>query len=108
MSNLRSVPNFAKKKAPQFLSRRRFKSRPAHYPEKLERLIRKFDPVERDFRNRALGKAGEEFVLDLERKSLSQHDRSDLAKTAFAGFLWRTATALALTFFHTIRPAMSA
>lgn len=48
-------------------------------PEKLERLIRKFDPVERDFRNRALGKAGEEFVLDLERKSLSQRDRDDLA-----------------------------
>jgi Domain of unknown function (DUF3883) len=49
-------------------------------PEKLERLIRKFDPVERDFRNRALGKAGEAFVLDLERKVLSQRDRGDLAK----------------------------
>jgi Protein NO VEIN, C-terminal len=48
-------------------------------PEKFERLIRKFDPVERDFRNRALGKAGEEFVLDLERKALSRQDRTDLA-----------------------------
>jgi hypothetical protein len=30
-------------------------------PERLQRLVRKFDPVERDHRNRSLGKAGEEF-----------------------------------------------
>src|ERR1035438_6023441 len=35
-------------------------------PEHLRRLVCKFDPVERDHRNRALGKAGEEFVVDLE------------------------------------------
>ena len=46
----------------------------------LERLIRKFDPVERDFRNRQLGKAGEEFVVDLERKRLAHEDRDDLAR----------------------------
>jgi uncharacterized protein DUF3883 len=49
-------------------------------PRRLERLIRKFDPVERDFRNRALGKAGEEFVLDVERRALIQRDRRDLAR----------------------------
>jgi hypothetical protein len=49
-------------------------------PRKLQRLIRKFDPVERDFRNRTLGKAGEAFVLDVERKALIRHDRRDLAK----------------------------
>jgi hypothetical protein len=31
-------------------------------PGALKRLIRKFDPVERDHRNRSLGKAGESFV----------------------------------------------
>lgn len=46
----------------------------------LERLIRKFDPVERDFRNRSLGKAGEEMVLNFERSQLNLKGRSDLAK----------------------------
>lgn len=45
----------------------------------LERLVRKFDPVERDFRNRQLGRAGEEFVVDIERQRLMAQDRSDLA-----------------------------
>ncbi len=47
---------------------------------RLERLVRKFDPVERDFRNRQLGRAGEEFVVDLERRRLSQEERPDLAR----------------------------
>jgi len=45
----------------------------------LERLVRKFDPVERDFRNRQLGRAGEEFVVSVERQRLIAQDRSDLA-----------------------------
>ena len=45
----------------------------------LERLVRKFDPVERDFRNRQLGRAGEEFVVDVERGRLVAQDRTDLA-----------------------------
>lgn len=49
-------------------------------PEPLLRLVRKFDPVARDFRNRALGKAGEEFVLEFERERLTNADRSDLAR----------------------------
>lgn len=49
-------------------------------PERLERLLRKFDPVERDFRNRRLGRAGEEFVVDLERRRLAEQDRDDLAR----------------------------
>lgn len=40
-------------------------------PEGLERLVRKFDPVDRDFRNRALGRAGEELVLHQERRRLA-------------------------------------
>ena len=36
----------------------------------LARLIRKFDPVERDFKNRALGKAGEKMILSFERQNL--------------------------------------
>ena len=46
----------------------------------LDRLVRKFDPVERDFRNRQLGRAGEEFVVDLERRLLTAADRDDLAR----------------------------
>lgn len=49
-------------------------------PERLKRLVRKFDPVERDRRNRSLGKAGEAFVVDVERKQLTQADRGDLAR----------------------------
>jgi hypothetical protein len=52
---------------------------PTPLPQGLERLVRKFDPVERDHRNRSLGKAGEEFVFKLERRRLSERDRSDLA-----------------------------
>lgn len=48
-------------------------------PERLRRLVQKFDPVERDHRNRALGRAGEAFVIDLERHQLIEADRPDLA-----------------------------
>jgi hypothetical protein len=49
-------------------------------PARLRRLVRKFDPVERDHRNRSLGKAGEEFVLNVERRNLNEAGRSDLAR----------------------------
>jgi hypothetical protein len=41
-------------------------------PERLRRLVRKFDPVERDHCNRSLGKAGEALAVDVERKQLAQ------------------------------------
>jgi hypothetical protein len=46
----------------------------------LRRLVRKFDPVERDHRNRSLGKAGEQFVIDIERRRLAGTGRADLAR----------------------------
>jgi hypothetical protein len=46
----------------------------------MERLIRKFNPVERDFRNRKLGRDGEELVFHYERQRLKQLDRPDLAR----------------------------
>jgi Protein NO VEIN, C-terminal len=49
-------------------------------PWQLEQLVRKFDPVERDLRNRTLGRAGEQFVLDIERKKLEKFQRPDLSK----------------------------
>ena len=49
-------------------------------PAGLKRLIRKFDPVERDYRNRALGKAGEEFVANVERQRLFDSGRADLSR----------------------------
>jgi hypothetical protein len=49
-------------------------------PERLRRLVRKFDPVDRDHRNRSLGKAGEAFVVELERARLAEADRRDLAR----------------------------
>jgi hypothetical protein len=48
-------------------------------PVGLRRLVRKFDPVERDHRNRALGRAGEAFVLELEKKSLAEQNHKNLA-----------------------------
>lgn len=48
--------------------------------EDIERLVRKFNPVERDFRNRKLGRDGEELVLEFERQRLAAIDRLDLAK----------------------------
>src|ERR1700692_300975 len=49
-------------------------------PEDIERLVRKFNPVERDFRNRKLGREGEELVFQFERERLERLDRADLAK----------------------------
>jgi len=49
-------------------------------PQRLRRLVQKFDSVERDHRNRSLGKAGESFVVDLERRQLAQADRPELAE----------------------------
>jgi hypothetical protein len=49
-------------------------------PERLRRLVLKFDPVERDHLNRLLGKAGEAFVVDLEKHRLEQGNRADLAR----------------------------
>lgn len=49
-------------------------------PEDIHRIIRKFEPpAERDARNRMLGRAGEEFIFELERRRLSLLGRSDLA-----------------------------
>jgi hypothetical protein len=50
-----------------------------HKEKELVRLVRKFDPAERDFRNRSLGKSGEEMVLKFERQNLVSKGRSDLA-----------------------------
>ncbi|MHB1605787.1 MAG: protein NO VEIN domain-containing protein [Leptospirales bacterium] len=47
--------------------------------EQFHHLLRKFDPVERDRLNRALGKAGEEFVFEVERELLSEMGRKDLS-----------------------------
>jgi hypothetical protein len=49
-------------------------------PKRLRQLIAKFDPVERDYLNRSLGKAGESFVVDLERNRLKEGNRGDLAR----------------------------
>jgi hypothetical protein len=54
---------------------------PRPRPAELERLVRKFDAGERDFRNRELGKAGEEAVLLSERQKLRDAERADLART---------------------------
>jgi hypothetical protein len=46
----------------------------------IERLVRKFDPAERDFRNRKLGYDGEQMIFQFEQQRLTQLDRPDLAK----------------------------
>ncbi|WP_049823516.1 DUF3883 domain-containing protein [Bradyrhizobium sp. WSM2254] len=45
----------------------------------VRRLVGKFDPAERDARNRQLGKAGEKFVVEFERDRLRRAGRNDLA-----------------------------
>ena len=49
-------------------------------PAALRRLIAKYDPMERDRRNRALGRAGEEFVLEVEHRRLAGQGRLDLSR----------------------------
>lgn len=48
--------------------------------ERLQRLVRKFDPAARDARNRKLGYLGEELVFHHERENLQAAGRSDLAR----------------------------
>lgn len=43
----------------------------------IRHLMRKWDPAARDARNRALGRLGEEFVLEVERRRLHDADRRD-------------------------------
>lgn len=47
---------------------------------RLNQLIRKFDPVERDRLNRTLGRAGEEFVLEVEKTRLTKAGLHHLAR----------------------------
>jgi hypothetical protein len=49
-------------------------------PEIIKRLIRKFNPAERDFLNRQLGYKGEEVIFKFEQQRLKQMDRPDLAR----------------------------
>lgn len=49
-------------------------------PEALRQLVRKFDPAERDARNRKLGKQGEELVYLREQHELRAAGRDDLAR----------------------------
>ena len=49
-------------------------------PEIIKRLVRKFNPAERDFLNRQLGYKGEEMVFKFEQQRLKQIDRPDLAR----------------------------
>jgi hypothetical protein len=48
-------------------------------PERMAFIARKYDVAERDARNRALGKAGEEIVLNHETATLKAAGRNDLA-----------------------------
>jgi len=48
--------------------------------EALRRLVRKFDPAERDARNRKLGRQGEELIFLREREQLIKYGRHDLAR----------------------------
>jgi hypothetical protein len=63
-----------------FLEARPSLQSPKPRPEHMERLVRKFDPGERDARNRELGKAGEQAVFHFERQRLESEERGDLAR----------------------------
>jgi Domain of unknown function (DUF3883) len=53
---------------------------PEKLPDHVERLVRKFDPVMRDFRAREIGEAGEKLVLENERFKLLQSGQPELAR----------------------------
>lgn len=53
---------------------------PGDEPGKFQGLVTRFDPAGRDSRNRALGRAGEELVLERERRELTNAGRKDLAR----------------------------
>ncbi len=73
------LPN-AKNEAHVFVPSPSLSSEASETPQKLRRLISKFDPVRRDHFNRTLGKAGEAFVVEVESRRLTDKGRSDLAK----------------------------
>lgn len=50
------------------------------FPEAIRRIVDRFEPpAERDARNRRLGKAGEEFVFETEKRRLGKLGRDDLS-----------------------------
>lgn len=53
---------------------------PPHELEQMSRIAARFDAAQRDAANRALGRAGEEFVLQFERAELAAANRPDLAE----------------------------
>ena len=53
---------------------------PPAEPEQMLHIARKFDVAERDARNRALGRAGEERALAHEKSALTDAGRNDLAR----------------------------
>ena len=54
--------------------------KPENLPDHMERLVRKFDPVMRDFRARQIGEAGERLVVDHERAKLLRAGMPELAR----------------------------
>lgn len=54
--------------------------RGGEWRDSLAPLARKYDPVERDYRNRSLGSAGEEFVVLVEQQRLEAAGRPALAR----------------------------
>ena len=63
-----------------FVPAPKLQPQPEAVPEPIRRLVRKWDPAARDARNRALGKRGEAFVLDVEERKLFSAGRNDLLR----------------------------
>ena len=72
-----AVPEFNEAYSP-FVEAPVLRPKPERTQEPIERLARKFDPAARDATNRALGKKGEAFVLEQERRRLIAAGRGDL------------------------------
>ena len=75
-----TAPTIIAAKLDVFVDAPKLRTREQRMPERLRRLVRKFDPVERDHHNRSLGKAGEAFVIGIEQARLEEADRDDLAR----------------------------
>ena len=47
--------------------------------DRMKALVRKFDPAERDYRNRKLGRAGEEMIFEFEQRRLHDAGQKELS-----------------------------
>src|SRR6185295_5245073 len=75
-------------------------------PEIVQRLVRKFNPAERDFINRRLGNDGEEMIFNFEQQRCGKRTELTLQERS-AGYLKRKVTVPVTIFCLSIKKAVN-